>query len=122
MSNFTIYHNVFYTICLLKSFNSHISVVVCSFFEFRTVSKWRIREWVNRLPNVKNLDASKLKALPDYIINFAETFKFNLEIVENIIEKGENADYQHFLLFPQFFQNLSRISFFFISRFCLVKD
>ena len=27
--------------------NSHISVVVCSFFEFGTVSKWCIREWVN---------------------------------------------------------------------------
>ena len=27
--------------------NSHIAVVVCSFFELGTVSKWRIREWVN---------------------------------------------------------------------------
>ena len=47
MSNFTFYHNVFYAICILKSFNSHISVVVCSFFEFGTVSKLCIREWVN---------------------------------------------------------------------------
>ena len=29
-----------------KSFGSHISVVVCSFFGFGTVSKWCIREWV----------------------------------------------------------------------------
>ena len=36
-------HNVFYAICILKFFNSHISVVVCSFFEFGTVSKWFIR-------------------------------------------------------------------------------
>ena len=28
--------------------NSYISVVVCIFFEFGTVSKWCIREWVNR--------------------------------------------------------------------------
>ena len=27
--------------------------------------------------------------------------------VENILEKGENADYQHFLLFLQCFQKLS---------------
>ena len=31
---------------ILKSFDSHISVVVCSFFEFGTLSKWLIREWV----------------------------------------------------------------------------
>ena len=27
---------------------------------------------------------------------------------ENIVEKGENADYQHFLLFPQNFTKASR--------------
>ena len=32
MSNFTLFQKVFYAICILKSFNSHISVVVCSFF------------------------------------------------------------------------------------------
>ena len=30
--------------------------------------------------------------------------KFALGRVENIVEKGENAGYQHFLLFPQCFQ------------------
>ena len=43
------FHNGFYEICILKSCNSHISVVVCSFFEFGTVSDWCIREWVNRV-------------------------------------------------------------------------
>ena len=28
MSNFAFFHNVFYAICTLKSFNNHISVVV----------------------------------------------------------------------------------------------
>ena len=51
MRNFTLFQNVFYTICILKSFSSHISVVVCSFFEFATVSKWCIRESVNPFPN-----------------------------------------------------------------------
>ena len=27
--------------------------------------------------------------------------------VENIVEKGENAGYQHFLLFPQYFEKAS---------------
>ena len=46
MSNFAFFHNVFYAICMLKSIHSHIPVVVCSFFEFGTVSKWSIREYV----------------------------------------------------------------------------
>ena len=46
LSNFTFFHIVFYAICILKSFNSHSLDVVCSFFEFGTVSKWCIREWV----------------------------------------------------------------------------
>ena len=49
MSNFTFFHNVFYAICIFKSLNSYISVVVCSFFEFWKVSKWCIREWVKKL-------------------------------------------------------------------------
>ena len=39
-------HNVFHATGILKSFNSHISVVNCSLFEFWTVSKWCTREWV----------------------------------------------------------------------------
>ena len=46
MSNFTFFHNVFYAVCILRSLNSHISVVVCSFFEFGTVLKWCIRQRV----------------------------------------------------------------------------
>ena len=46
MSNFTYSHNVCYAIFILESFNSHISVVICSFFEFGTVWKWCVREWV----------------------------------------------------------------------------
>ena len=49
MSIFTFFNNVFYAIFVIKSFNSHISVVVFSFFEFGTVSKWSIREWVKDL-------------------------------------------------------------------------
>ena len=51
MSNFTFFHNVFYAICMLKSFNGHISFVICCFFEFGTVSKWCIRDWVKECPS-----------------------------------------------------------------------
>ena len=58
----------------------------------------------NALPNDKILDWSKLKAFADDKINVTEKLKFLLEMVENIVQKGENAGYQHFLLFPQCFQ------------------
>ena len=61
MSNFTFYHNVFYSISILKSFNSQISIVVYIFFEFGTVSKRRIREWDNPLPQNTTFDALKTK-------------------------------------------------------------
>ena len=48
MSNFTFFHKIFYAISILKSFDSHISVVVCSFYEFGMVSKWCITEWVKQ--------------------------------------------------------------------------
>ena len=62
MSNFTFSHNNFYSTCILKSLNGHISVVVCSFFEFMTVSKWCIREWVNPLPHMPILVSSNSAA------------------------------------------------------------
>ena len=37
-------------------------------------------------------------------MNVTEKLKFVLGGVENIVGKGENAGYQHFLLFPQCFQ------------------
>ena len=47
--------------------------------------------------------------------------KFDLERVENPGGKGQNAGYQHFLLFPQYFQNTS---FFSVvkSQDCVVKS
>ena len=55
-------------------------------------------------PNDKILDWSKLKALADEKMNVTEKLNFVLGRVENIVGKGENAGYQHFLLFPQCFQ------------------
>ena len=61
----------------------------------------------NPLRNDKFLDGSKLKASADDKLNLTEKLKFVLGRVENIVGKGENAGYQHFLLFPQFFQKVS---------------
>ena len=55
----------------------------------------------------KILDWPKFKALADDKINVTEKLKFVLGMVENILGKGENAGYQHFLLFPKCFQKLS---------------
>ena len=59
---------------------------------------------VNSLLNDKIQDWSKLKAQADNKINATEESKFVLQRVENIVQKEENAGYQHFLLFPRCFQ------------------
>ena len=45
-----------------------------------------------------------MKAFADDKINMTQKLKFALGRVGNIVEKGENAGYQHFLVFPQCFQ------------------
>ena len=52
----------------------------------------------------KILDWSNLKAFTDLNIYVPENWKFVLGRIESIVRKGENAGYQHFLLFPQSFQ------------------
>ena len=62
----------------------------------------------NLLPNDKFLVWSKFKELADDKISMTEKeMKFVLESVENIVGKGENAGYQHFLLFLQCFHKAS---------------
>ena len=54
---------------------------------------------VNCLPNDIFLRWSKLKAFADDKINVTEKLKLVLGRVEKIVGKGEDAGYQHFLLF-----------------------
>ena len=63
----------------------------------------------NSLPNDKILDLFKLKAFVDDTSNVYQKLKFALGRVENNVGKGENAGYQHFLLFPQCFQKFSSL-------------
>ena len=60
-------------------------------------------EMLNPLPNYKTLDWAKLKAFADDNLIIFKTIKFKLKRVQNIVGKGENAGYQHFLLFPRCF-------------------
>ena len=62
---------------------------------------------INPLPNDNFSDRSKLKAFADDKINVTYNLKLFLGWVENIVGKGENAGYQHFLLFLLCFQKAS---------------
>ena len=64
-------------------------------------------ERVNSLPDDKILHLSKLKSAADDKLNLTQNLRFVFQKLENIVGKGENAGHQHFLLFPQCFQNLS---------------
>ena len=63
--------------------------------------------FLNSLPNNKILDWFKLKAFADYTIDVNKNLKSGMRRVENIVGKGENAVYQHFLLFLRCFQKAS---------------
>ena len=62
---------------------------------------------INSLSHDKILDQSRFKAFADEKMNVTKKLKFLFGSVENIVGKGENAGYQHFLLFPQCFQKAS---------------
>ena len=61
----------------------------------------------NFLPNDKILDYSKFKVFADGKIIVTHKLRYGFGKEENIVGKGENAGYQHFLLFQQCFQKLS---------------
>ena len=54
----------------------------------------------------KFLDWSKLKAFADDKIKLLKMITIVFDSVENIVGKGENVGFQHFLLFPQCFQKV----------------
>ena len=92
-------------------------------FCFRVVkTQDYMKELTLYLPNDKFLDWFKLKTFADHKLNLAEKLNFVLGKVENVVgEKGENAGYQYFLLFPTMFPK----GFHFRvvkSRGCVVKS
>ena len=57
----------------------------------------------NPFPNDENLDEAKSKEFADDKLNNKNDILV-FDRVENIVGKGKNDGYQHFLLFPQCFQ------------------
>ena len=59
----------------------------------------------NTLPKDKILNQSKLEAFADdkILVDVNEKLEFGSGRAENIVGKGENAGYQHFLLLPKLF-------------------
>ena len=71
-------------------------------------------------PNDKTWDSAQLKAFADENINVVPSIISVCDGVENILGRVENGGYQHFLLFPQYFQKaFSSRSF--KSQDCMVK-
>ena len=58
---------------------------------------------LNRIPNIKILNLIKFKAFADKKLNVTILTISLFGGVENTVGKGENAVYQHFLLFSQCF-------------------
>ena len=63
------------------------------------------------LPNENILTYSEFNALVDDNFNLGPRKEFVSDRLENIAGKGENAGYQHFLLFPLCFQKPSVLKF-----------
>ena len=59
------------------------------------------------LPDDKILDWFELEAFADDKLNKYQKLYFVSRRVENIVGKGENPGYEHFILFPQSFQKAS---------------
>ena len=61
----------------------------------------------NLRPNDKNLGGNQIGSICRRQYHVANMLISLFDRVENIVGKGENTGYQHFLLFPQCFQNAS---------------
>ena len=79
-------------------------VSVCFFFFYYYFQGVGTKDFFNPLPNNKILDLSKFKQFADNKLVPTQKLKFVLGREENIVGKGENAGYQHFLLFQQRFR------------------
>ena len=59
---------------------------------------------INSLPNDIISDWSKLEAFADVKIKVLQMIVFAFNRLKNIVGKGENVGYRHYLLLPQCFQ------------------
>ena len=64
---------------------------------------------IPKIPGLQNFTWTKLKVFADDKIDVVRMMISLLDRVENTMGKGENAGYQHFLLFPQCFSEPSSV-------------
>ena len=76
----------------------------------------KVENRINSLPNDKILEA-----FADVKCNVGKLMISLFDEVENLVEKEENAGYQHFLLFPQCFPKPSSLGVV-KSPDCMVKS
>ena len=76
---------------------------------YYTERVWVYLNATNPLPNDKILDMTKLNAFADNKLNILKKTITLFDTVENTVGKGENANNQHFLLFPQGFPKPSSL-------------
>ena len=76
----------------------------------------------NSEPKDKISDLSQFKVFADDKIRVTRKLKFVVGRLENIVGKRENAERQHFFLFPQSFQKGHYDSRVVISRDCVAKS
>ena len=105
-SNFFFSHSLFYSFGELSTIFIEFDIVVCKPFQFGKILKFVVQGRVNSLPFNKIFDLSKFKGFSGNTLMLDQILRFALYRMENIVEKGENARYQHFLLFPQCFLRL----------------
>ena len=58
------------------------------------------------MKRILTLSKLEVPVFADDNFNITQTIKFSFYRVENIVGKGENAGYQHFLHFPQCFHKI----------------
>ena len=84
----------------IVSFSNNVFYSVFSFSNQFFNSRHSPLQKLNSLPNNTIPEMNKLKAFADDKINVAQMMISVSDRVESILGKGENADYQHFFLFP----------------------
>ena len=104
MSNFSFSHSTFYRFGELKTIFVKLKIV-----GLQTLSVWK---------SLKSAvwERVKLKGLADNILKVAQTTELVFDRVGNIVVKGENIGFQHFLILQQSFQEV------FISRIFETRD
>ena len=78
-----------------------MNILFCCLFS--SVSFKTVRNTINPLPNNKIFNVMEFKAFADDKLNATKMMISLFDRIENTVGKGENAVYQHFLLFPQCF-------------------